>query len=136
MIVVDTNIIAYLYLSSEKTQLSEQALTKDMEWVAPVLWRSEFRNILAYYTRNKILTLENSLKMMIEAEVLMNGGEYDIASTQVLSLASSSGCSAYDCEFVALALDLKVPLVTSDRKLLKAFRGIALSLEDFISLNN
>ncbi len=136
MIVVDTNIIANLYLSGEKTQLSEQALTKDTEWVAPALWRSEFRNILAYYTRNKILTLENSLKMMLEAEVLMNGGEYDIASTQVLSLASSSRCSAYDCEFVALAIDLKVPFVTSDRKLLKAFRSIALSLENFVSLTD
>ncbi len=136
MIVVDTNIIAYLYLSGEKTPLSEQALTKDPEWVAPILWRSEFRNILAYYTRNKILTLESSLKMIIEAEVLMNGGEYDIASTQVLSLASSSECSAYDCEFIALALDLKVPLVTSDRKLLKVSRGVALSLEDFVSLND
>ncbi|MEN8263267.1 MAG: type II toxin-antitoxin system VapC family toxin [Nitrospirota bacterium] len=134
MIVVDTNILAYLYLPGEKTKLSEQAMKKDPEWVAPVLWRSEFRNILAYYTKNKILKLDNSLKIMREAETLMNGGEYDIASAQVLSLAASSGCSAYDCEFIALALDLKVPLVTSDKKLLKVFRGTALSLEEFNSL--
>jgi predicted nucleic acid-binding protein len=70
---------------------------------------------------------------MHEAETLMNGGEYDIASAQVLSLAASSGCSAYDCEFAALALDLKVPLVTSDKKILKAFRGTAVSLDEFVS---
>jgi predicted nucleic acid-binding protein len=133
MIVVDTNILAYLYLPGDKTKLSEQALTKDPEWVAPVLWRSEFRNILAYYTHQKILKLDNALSIIREAETLMNGGEYDIASAQVLSLAASSGCSAYDCEFVTLALDLKVPLVTSDKKLLKVFSGTALSLEEFNS---
>jgi predicted nucleic acid-binding protein len=63
----------------------------------------------------------------------MNGGEYDIASVEVLSLAESSGCSAYDCEFVSLSLNLKVPLVTSDKKVLKAFRGSALSLDKYMS---
>ncbi len=119
MIVVDTNIIAYLYLPGEKTN--------------PVLWRSEFRNILAYYTHNKILKLDDSLKIMHEAEALMSGGEYDMASAQVLSLAASSGCPAYDCEFVALALGMKVPLVTSDKKILRTFRGTALSLEGFVA---
>ena len=45
----------------------------------------------------------------------------------------SHGCSAYDCEFVALALDLKVPLVTSDKKVLKAFKGTAIALHEFLS---
>lgn len=30
-------------------------------------------------------------------------------------------CSAYDCEFVWLARDLRLPLVTADRKVLDAF---------------
>jgi len=134
MIVIDTNILAYLYLPGEKTKQTEKALIKDPEWVAPVLWRSEFRNILTNYTRSKILKLDYSLKTMNEAEILMSGGEYDIASVEVLSIAESSGLSAYDCEFVALALNLKVPLVTSDRKIIKAFSGTAISLEQFISL--
>jgi len=133
MIVVDTNILAYLYLPGENTKQTEKALIKDPEWVAPVLWRSEFRNILAFYMRSKILKLNESLRIMNEAEILMSGGEYDISSVEVLSLAKSSGCSAYDCEFVALATDLKVPLVTSDSKILKAFKGIAISLQEFVS---
>jgi predicted nucleic acid-binding protein len=133
MIVVDTNILAYLYLPSEKTKLTEKALIKDPEWVAPVLWRSEFRNILTYYMHSKILKFDDALRIINEAEILMSDGEYDIASVEVLSLAESSGCSAYDCEFVALSLDLKVPLVTSDRKVLKAFQGSALSLAEFMS---
>jgi predicted nucleic acid-binding protein len=49
----------------------------------------------------------------------------------VLELASRSGCSAYDCEFVALAQDLEVPLVTNDRQILKAFPTIAISPSAF-----
>ena len=133
MIVVDTNILAYLYLQGEHTKQTEKALIKDPEWVAPILWRSEFRNVLAYYTRSKILKLDESLRIMNEAEILMSGGEYDISSIEVLSLAELSGCSAYDCEFIALATDLKVPLVTSDSKILNAFKGTAISLQEFTS---
>ena len=47
MIVVDTNIVAYLYLPGEHTAAVERLLERDPEWAAPILWRSEFRNILA-----------------------------------------------------------------------------------------
>ena len=44
-----------------------------------------------------------------------------VDSATVLALAASSNCSAYDCEFVALADYLDVPLVTADRKLKTRF---------------
>ncbi len=47
MIVVDTNVVGYLFLSSEKSVLAERALEKDNEWATPILWRSEFRNVLS-----------------------------------------------------------------------------------------
>jgi len=49
MIVVDTNIIAYLYISGEKSLQAEQLLSFDSLWNAPILWRSEFRNVLSQY---------------------------------------------------------------------------------------
>jgi predicted nucleic acid-binding protein len=133
MIVVDTNTIAYLLISGIHSQQAKTVLRKDPEWSAPLLWRSEFRNILTLYLRQKLLNLNQALQFMQEAELLMQGGEYEVASSRVLSLASISGCSAYDCEFVALAQDLGVPLVTSDRKVLKTFPTEALSMERFIS---
>jgi predicted nucleic acid-binding protein len=54
-----------------------------------------------------------------------------VASEQVLQLATSSRCSAYDCEFVAAAPQLGVPLATEDRAILAAFPHLARSLDQF-----
>jgi predicted nucleic acid-binding protein len=131
MIVVDTNIIGYLYLTSERSEQAEKALLLDPEWVAPVLWRSEFRNVLALYIRKGVLTLEEAVRIMEEAISLMQGGEYEVASYQVLQLVAESTCSAYDCEFVALARDLGVPLLTIDRQVLEQFPNDAMSLDEY-----
>ena len=132
MIVVDTNIIAYLYLESDRSLQVEQVLEKDTDWAAPLLWRSELRNILALYIRKKLMSLDDAQQIMREAMSLMKGREYEVASFQVLELVASSECSAYDCEFVALADDLETSLVTVDKKILKEFPKIAVSLDGFI----
>jgi len=66
-----------------------------------------------------------------EAEELMSTREFSINSNQVLTLMSESACSAYDCEFVALASDFDIPLVTFDRKILSEFPAIAIHPDDF-----
>ena len=133
MIVVDTNVIAYLFLAGEHTAQAKVALRKDSNWAAPLLWRSEFRNILAFYLRQGVLALTQALQLMQEAELLMQGGEYEVASSLVLSLTANSHCSAYDCEFIALAQELGVPLITSDAKILNEFPSISTSLDEYAS---
>jgi len=46
------------------------------------------------------------------AELLMESREYRVSSLDVLSHVSKSSCSAYDCEFVALAENLNTILIT------------------------
>ncbi len=121
MIVADTNILAYLYLPGQFTAQAEQLLLKEPEWAAPQLWRSEFRNIMAGYLRRRALDLRQAVALQREAEALLAGNEYAVDSEAVLGLAERSGCSAYDCEFVALAQSLGVRLVTMDTQILKAF---------------
>lgn len=121
MIVVDTNVVAYLYLPTEFTAHAERLLERDPVWFAPVLWRSEFRNILAGYLRRQTLRFEEACALQAEAESLLAGNEREVDSGRVLELVRGSDCSAYDCEFAALAIGLDTKLVTMDRKLLKAF---------------
>ena len=121
MIVVDTNVIAYLLLPGDFTQRAEALLKREPDWAAPVLWRSEMRNVLATLLRQGRLTLPQATAVQAEAESLLAGAEYSVASPRVLELSASSDCSAYDCEFVALAEVLDVTLYTLDARLLRAF---------------
>ena len=129
MIVVDSNVLAYLYLPGEYTAAAEALLEQDSDWAAPILWRSEFRNILAGYLRRKAITFEQANSLQREAESLLEGAEFELESLAVLELVRDSDCSAYDCEFIALAIKLDTKLITMDKKLLRAFpkRAFALS---------
>jgi len=128
VIVVDSNIVAYLYLPGEFTAAAEALLEREPEWAAPPLWRSEFRNILAGYVRRNVLSFEQACSLQAEAESLLEGFEFEVNSRAVMELVRDSECSAYDCEFVALAERLGVKLVTMDKKVLKAFPKRAIPL--------
>jgi len=131
MIVVDSNVIAYLYLPGEYAEAAGRLLEWDADWHAPVLWRSEVRNILTNYLRRGLLTFEQALAVQQEAELFLMGAEHEPDSAQVLNLVRMSDCTAYDCEFVALANALGVRLVTMDKKLLRNFPHVAEPLTGF-----
>lgn len=128
MIVVDANILAYLYLPTEFTPLAERLLEHEPDWRVPLLWRSELRNVLTLYLRRRLLNFDQAYAIQTEAETLLADREYTVDSFEVLRLVEDSECSAYDCEFVALARRLAVPLVTADQKVLKNFPRVATSL--------
>lgn len=128
MIVVDSNVLAYLYLPGEYTAAAEALLEQDCDWAAPILWRSEYRNILAGYMRRKAISFEQANSLQREAESLLEGAEFEVESSAVLELVRDSDCSAYDCEFIALAMKLDTKLVTMDKKLLRAFPGRTIAL--------
>ncbi len=133
MIVVDTNIISYLYISGDHSQQSEDLLSSDSNWVAPILWRSEFRNILAQYLRKSLLNIDEILLIIQQAEKLLTDHEYEISSAHIMQLVKSSQCSAYDCEFIALAQYLDVPLITADKKILREFPKITQTAEFYLA---
>lgn len=132
MLVVDTNIVSYLYFPTEYTQYSEALLKLDLNWAAPLLWKSEFRNILALYLRKDIVDLAVAMDIQAQAELLLSGNEFEINSDKVLALAHSSRCSAYDCEFISLAQTLNTLLITTDKKLIKAFPEYAVSAKTYV----
>lgn len=128
MIVVDTNVVAALVLGGRDSEAARALLRRDDEWSAPQLWRSEFRNLLSTLLRRGYLVLDDALELAREAEERLAEREFFVPSPLVLRLASESGCTAYDCEFVAVARELGVKLVTQDARVLKQFPKLAVPL--------
>ena len=131
MIVVDSNVVAYCWVNGPLTALAQRVRVKDPDWHAPILWRSEMRSILTGYLRDGSLTGPQIARIMEAAEDALAGREHLVPSAPVLDIAGKSRLSAYDCEFVALASVLSVPLVTTDKGVLRAFPDRALTMEAF-----
>jgi len=131
VIVTDTNLIVHLTVRGEFSALAEAVYAADAAWIAPLLWRSEYRNTLMKYVQHRGMTIESALLSMRSAEEAVEHS-YDVSSEKVLELAMQSKCSAYDCEYVALAMDSGMPLVTTDKQVLRAFPKIAVSMGKFV----
>ena len=91
---------------------------------------SSITTIKRIYAEEKTKTIDEAYALQTEAEALLSHKEYDSVSYEILSLVNNSKCSAYDCEFVALAKQLNVNLVTTDRQILKQFSRVAISLKE------
>lgn len=134
MIVVDTNVISYLYFPSNETELVEKLYQKDPVWSVPFLWRSEFRKVATLYLRKGILAYEAVKDAAHHAEELLWGYEEMVESEEVFPIILKSGCSAYDCEFVALAIRLNTYLITYDKKIISEFPQVALRPEQYLKI--
>jgi predicted nucleic acid-binding protein len=132
MIVADSNLIAYLLIPGDKSELADQVLRRDADWAVPLICRSEIRNILTLYMRHEGLSLSQARKTMDMAESLWRSREFAVPSDDILELSFHHNITAYDGEFVVLAKQLEVSLVTFDKAVLKAFPNVAISAEDFL----
>jgi len=119
-------------MASPLSAAADAAWAKDPDWIVPILWRSEFRNALAGSIRRRSLTAEEAIAIADLAEAMLNQKEFTISTSAVLQLVSRSHCSAYDCEFVALANAEGVRLLTVDRQILQEFPEVAISLQAFV----
>ncbi len=125
MIVVDASVVAHLVFRGSQTESVERLHAEDPEWAAPLLCRSELRSVAVKHVRAGNVAVESAAASVRAAEWVLARREFMVATDRVLSLADRSGCSSYDCEYVALAMELAVPLYTLDRQLLEAFQDIA-----------
>jgi predicted nucleic acid-binding protein len=123
--------VAYAVLPGDRTEASLAVAARDPAWIAPTLWRFELRNVLATAMRVKSLKLPDALAAFSAAEELVADAELLASTEDCLRLAARGGVSAYDAEFVLVAERLGLPLVTADKKLAKAFPGLAVSSDTF-----
>jgi predicted nucleic acid-binding protein len=131
VIVVDNSVLVYFWLPGAFAEWAEAAKAQDGIWAAPVLWRAEFRNVLAGYLRRKLLTEAEANAAYLNVQKDLGAQEFTVPTERILKLVLASDCTAYDCEYVALAQDLGVPLVTTDKQILRAFPKTAVALEKF-----
>ena len=132
MIVADCTLLAYLLLEGDHTAEAEEVFRRDPEWCAPFLWRSEIRNVFTKYILHRGLPLEEALAKMEEAEALLGHRSFAINSSHVLEEAVRKRLSAYDAEYLTLAIQLQIPLITFDRQLLSSCPNSAFSATDFL----
>jgi predicted nucleic acid-binding protein len=133
MIVVDANILAYFWLKSPHFEKVASLYQAEPEWITPELCRSEFRSIAAQYLRKGYYSIEEILTIIAHKESKMLGSYLEVESNDVLMLVNQSTCSAYDCEYVALARKFSRPLITFDKKIQTEFPSIAVSVDQFLS---
>ncbi len=135
MIVVDTNVLAYAVIPGERTEAALATARRDTEWMAPRLWRSELRNVLATAMRVQKMTLASALAAFAAAVEIVDDVEIEEAAEECLQLAHQAGISAYDAEFVLVAEQMGLRLVTTDLRLAKAFPRRVVLLEEFAAGN-
>lgn len=131
MIVVDNDVISYFWLEAGRTDAARNVRLRDSDWHVPRLWRSEFRSVLCQHMLHRDLLLGDALHLAEIVEADLGDSIYSVATSDVLQLADRSGHSAYDCEYVALAQELRVPLVTGDEAVADRFSNVAVLLEDY-----
>ncbi len=132
--VVDTNVVASCFFQGKFSTDAIRLLALLTNATVPPLWQSEFRNVLSLYLRKQLITIDAALEIYALAEQRLLVVHAKNNTFQVLDLVNRSTCSAYDCEFVALAQQLESPLVTQDKKLLREFPGTAINISNALML--
>lgn len=132
MIVVDSNIVTARNLTSTLTSKAEQIEEKDPVWIVPVLWRYEFQNILATAIKAKQIKPEQALDIWEKVSKILVENECEPSASKVIDLVAQYGITAYDGQFIALALEMGIPCVTEDRELQEKFPDIAISMDGFL----
>ncbi len=132
MIVVDTNLIAYLLIQGEKTPGVKKLMERDSQWHAPSFWRIEFLNVLMNYSRHQKLPPADVHRIWRASFSLPHLRDEGVEPSQALETALSHRISGYDALFIALAQNLKTVCVTEDKALRKAAPRWAVTLEEFL----
>jgi len=127
VVLVDTNVLAYLMLEGDRTSAAQELFERDADWRSEAVIMVEFSNVLTTYVRTKVLSRDQGLKLLAGAEKLVPVLT-SVQNARALEVATQFGISAYDARFVALAIQMKVKLVTEDAKLRAAVPSWTVSL--------
>jgi predicted nucleic acid-binding protein len=133
VIVADASVVAALVLPRAQSELVEELQRADASWVAPPLVLSELRSIMASLVRHHMRTPVQGSELFVLATEALEAVTFEPDARRVMELVAGSGCSSYDCEYVAVAEELACPLATFDAELMRAFPTIAVHPERLLA---
>lgn len=129
VLVVDTNIVAYLLIEGDRTRDAQALYALDPEWRSEAFLLIEFSNILATCERSKDLARSQAEALLATAESRLRG-LIALPHRVALEHARRFGVSACDARFLAVAEKLRSPLVTEDARLRAAAPSLTRSLDE------
>jgi predicted nucleic acid-binding protein len=131
LILIDTNILAYLMIEGDRTSAAQTLFASDSDWASESFILVEFTNVLTTYVRTKALTHKQALEMLAEAQAVVPTLT-NVQHSQAFETATEFGISAYDGRFIAIAKQTKSKLVTEDGRLRAAVPAWTIALGDVI----
>ena len=134
MLLVDTNIVAYLLIDGDYTDGAQQLRIRDSDWRSEAFLLVEFTNVLASSIARKRMTLSSAEDFLAKAAALFDGKLGRIPHASVLAIAARYRVSAYDGRFLALADHLGSRLVTEDARLRAAAPRLTQSIAEALAL--
>jgi predicted nucleic acid-binding protein len=133
VLVVDTNIIAPLYIRGAYTEGVQQLRRRDGLWRTDPFALIEFSNVLATYQRARYLTATAAQQCLAQADRFLRPHYVEVPHNAALELAIRFGITAYDARFLALASQLGARLVTEDARLRAAAPALTQSLAEALA---
>ncbi len=130
MIVPDATIVsAFLFPKDDFHPLATAIRDEDPDWHCPELVFSEVRSVgLKHHRKGDTLDSVIARCNLIAATVSV----YRMHSFAVLQVAVEGDIWVYDAEYVALARQLNVPLLTTDGALVQRFPSVAITPEQYL----
>jgi len=133
MVVVDTNVLAYLLIAGDQTPVAQNLFSRDDDWHTEPFAIVEFSNLLATACRTRGLSRARAGRLLQTAEDLLRGRTHAVAHQTALAVANEFAISAYDARFVAVAAQFDTLLVTEDRRLRRATQQRTRSIAEAVA---
>ena len=132
MVLVDTNILAYLMIDGDRTAAAQALFGRDPDWRSEAFLIVELSNVLATYVRAGALARSQAMQLLAEAQGVVPA-LVSVTHARALEAALQHGISAYDGRFIALAVQSGRRLVTEDAGLRRAAPDWTLSLAEALT---
>ena len=133
MLIIDTNVVAYLLIEGDYTADARSLHRRDDDWRSEAFIMVEFTNVLIASIAARRMDLVLAQRFLADATSLLQGKLTSIPHDSVLSLAVQYRTTAYDARFLALADQLGSRLVTEDARLRAAAPDLTQTLAEALA---